>query len=267
MFDQAGLDPKKLHDPNARYPVAGLTKLWRLAVRTTADPAIGLKAARFLAPTTLHALGYSWMASETLKEALDRGVRYYRIVSSGIEATLEEDTDVYRFIITVPEIPPVADEAIDAGMAIIVLACRRSYGKDFSPLRVTLQRKPPPDREVYDQLFRAPLEFAARENALLFDKIKVNTPLSTANAELARANDRVIRDYLARFDRGSVKLHVEAKLVEQLSSGRVTQASIARALNLSSRTLQRKLKEEGTTYKELLDDTRRELASQYVKQS
>jgi AraC-like DNA-binding protein len=75
------------------------------------------------------------------------------------------------------------------------------------------------------------------------------------------------KEYLARFERGSIKLQVEARLVEQLSSGHATQESIAKALNLSPRTLQRKLKEEGTTYKQLLDTTRRELAAQYVKES
>ena len=82
-----------------------------------------------------------------------------------------------------------------------------------------------------------------------------------------RANERVITKYLAQFERGSVKLQVEAKLLEQLPSGHTSQESIAKALHLSSRSLQRKLKEEGTTYKQLLEDTRRELAAQYVKES
>lgn len=64
VFEQAGLDVNKLHDPNARYSYKGMTKLWRLAGEITNDPCIGIKAASYWHPTTLHALGYTWMAWE-----------------------------------------------------------------------------------------------------------------------------------------------------------------------------------------------------------
>ncbi|GMQ90695.1 MAG: AraC family transcriptional regulator [Gammaproteobacteria bacterium] len=236
-------------------------------MQATKDPGIGLVAARFLHPTTLHALGYAWLASDCLREALERGVRYHRIVSSGIEAHLEQSAQDYRFVIHVPEVPRLADEAIDAAVAVVVNLCRASHGADFNPLRVALRRNPPADRGAFAREFRAPIEFSAPQNVIFLDKTTVETPLPTANAELARANDQVIAQYLARFERGSIKLQVEARLVEQLFSGHATQESIAKALHLSPRTLQRKLKEEGTTYKQLLDTTRRELATQYVKQT
>ncbi len=267
LFEQAGVDPDKLRDANARYPISALTRLWRLAVRATQDPGIGLTAARFLHPTTLHALGYAWLASDCLKEALERAVRYYRIVSNGVEVWLEQAPDSYRLFIHAPEVPRMADEAIDAAVAVVVNLCRASHGPEFNPLRVALKRNPPADRGAYARMFRAPVEFSAADNVVFLDKATVEMLLPTANAELARANDHVIKEYLARFERGSIKLQVEARLVEQLSSGHATQESIAKALHLSPRTLQRKLKEEGTTYKQLLDTTRRELAAQYVKES
>ncbi|MDX1486779.1 MAG: helix-turn-helix transcriptional regulator, partial [Acidiferrobacterales bacterium] len=113
----------------------------------------------------------------------------------------------------------------------------------------------------------APMDFLAPENAVYFDSKALLTPLPTANAELARANDKVITDYLARFERGSVRRQVEMKLLEQLSSGHASQASVASALHMSLRTLQRRLRAEGTSYKELLEQTRRDLAARYMKES
>jgi AraC-like DNA-binding protein len=267
LFEQAGLDPEKLRDPNARYPIASLTRVWKASAKAAADPAFGLTAARFLHPTTLHALGYACLASDSLKDAFERLVRYYHLVSTGIEARLEALPQSYRFAIKPIDEIQVAEEAVDAAMAVIVNACRVCAGSDFNPVRVVLQRQAPADRGAYSRLFRAPLEFDASESAIFLDKAIVEKHLPEANAELARANDKVVADYLERFQRGSMKQRVEIKLSEQLSSGHTSEEAIAVALHVSLRTLQRKLKEEGTNYKELLEQTRRHLATQYVRQS
>ncbi|MFQ5935039.1 MAG: AraC family transcriptional regulator [Acidiferrobacterales bacterium] len=268
LFEQAGLDANRLHDPNARYPVVALTRLWRFAGQASKDTAFGLTAARFWHPTTFHALGYAWMASDSMREAFERLVRYVHLVSNAALIRFEERENDFCFTMGsgVSDLQP-ADEAIDAGMATILGMCRTSYGDHLNPLHVAMQRKAPMDRGSFARVFRAPIDYDASENMLCFGKNEINTPLSTANAELAIANERVVAAYLARFDRASLKLRVEATLLEQLSSGHATQESIARALHLSTRTLQRKLRDEGTTYKDLLDETRRQLAADYVKQS
>lgn len=266
LFAQADLDPDKLQDPNARYPFTSLTRLWKLAADATQDPCIGLAAARFWHPTTFHALGYSWLASQNLKDAMMRMTRYSAIVTDSVRLTLTEAAEGFQFTLH-PRFEPPADEAMDAGMAIVLGMCRTSYGSTFNPLRVTMQRDTPANVEAFSQVFRAPIQFSAPENMLILSKADLTAPLPTANAELARANDRVITDYLARFTHDSTKIRVQAKLLEQLSSGRATQESVAKALAMSPRTLQRNLKQEGTSYKQLLDEMRRELASQYIKES
>jgi AraC-like DNA-binding protein len=152
-------------------------------------------------------------------------------------------------------------------MAMIVRLCRLIRGAEINPLRVTLRRQTPSCTKAFSQVFRAPVEFSARRDRLVFDREELSQPLLTANTELARANDQIVIDYLAKFDRDRVTMRVRSMLLEQLATGSATQESIARGLNLSARSLQRKLHEEGTTYKQLVDDTRRELAAQYVKQS
>jgi AraC-like DNA-binding protein len=206
------------------------------------------------------------MASQSLKDALMRMARYSAIVTDAVRMDLTSSAEGFEFTLQ-PKFAPPADEAIDAGMAIILGMCRTSYGSIFNPLRVTMQRDTPAIVDAFSQVFRAPIQFSAPKNMLIFSKADLSAPLPTANAELARANDRVITDYLARFTHDSTKVRVEAKLLEQLSSGRATQESIAKALAMSPRTLQRNLKQEGTSYKQLLDGMRRELASQYVKES
>jgi AraC-like DNA-binding protein len=77
----------------------------------------------------------------------------------------------------------------------------------------------------------------------------------------------VILRYLAHFDRADVVTQVRIKLMELLPSGRTTAPHVAGALHLSTRSLQRKLTEHGTSLARLLEETRRELANQYVQNS
>jgi len=93
---QAGIDPAAL-GPDARVPRAALTRLWERAVEATGDPAFGIDAARFAAQTTFHALGYAVLASMTLKEALERVVRYRRLIGDILELRLVDAGDRYRF--------------------------------------------------------------------------------------------------------------------------------------------------------------------------
>lgn len=267
VFRSAGLDPARLLNPDARYPTEGMCRLWRLSVQATGDPYFGLKVAGFWHPTTLNALGYSWMASDSLRDALARMERYGRLVTTVAQMTLEESGEHFDFRIRAllprSEVP---DEAVDAGLATFVAMCRMSFGRDFNPLRVVTQRPAFDDPTPYVEYFRAPVEFSAPENVLCFSKGQLETHLPTANPRLARVNDQVITEYLAQFDKGSTSMRVRSKLIDLLSAGNVTQQDVADGLHMSLRTLQRKLGEESTSYKELLEETRRELANQYLRQ-
>jgi len=268
LFRRVGLDPDKLYDPNARYRDADLYKLWTLAVRTTKDSCIGLRVASFWHPSAAHALGYAWLASATLNDALKRTVRYFRMMSDKEKLTLDESGDELRLVVENPaaDYPTVAED-IDASFAVLIDLCRMCHGDAFSPSRVTMRRPEPADPAPFRAHFRAPIQFAGNEDSVCFDKSDAREALPTANAEVARANEKVVQDYLARFDRSSVAMQVRARLTEQLSSGDTTQDTVADSLHMSLRSLQRRLKHEGTSYKELLEETRRELAAHYMAES
>jgi AraC-like DNA-binding protein len=110
------------------------------------------------------------------------------------------------------------------------------------------------------------VEFAAPLNAVYFDATQLEQALPSANPELARANDRVVIDYLNRFDRETLSMQVRARLIDLLPSGQPNQAQVAKSLHMSVRNLQRRLQGEGSSFKQLLEETRRELAAQYIRQ-
>ena len=268
LFTKAGLDHSRLRDPGARFSYARVTRLWKIAAEKTRDPCIGLKVASLWHPTTLHALGYSWFASNNLGEAYERLQRYSRFINTATNGLIqiEKSADSYCLILDPERMNPTpAPVAIDAGLAMLFHMSRSAYGENFRPIRVSIQHDEPNGFERFSELFEAPVAFSQPENALWLDPAMVSESLASANPELARVNDRIITDYLANLDRDDVTMRVRSQLIERLPTGNINEEGIALSINVSQRSLQRKLKEQGLSFTQLLDSTRKELGLQYVR--
>jgi len=268
LLRRAGFDPSLLEQPGARYSEVNYPRLWELVLEATGDPCIGLAVIRHLHVGHLHALGYAWLASDSLKDALERLCRYAHVLSNRDELILKEGADDYRLIPRPPtgnEIPPSNPDS-DVFVAGVVQLCRLSYGDDFSPLRVEIAHEKPPCWHLFFEYFRCPVEFGSAQDSIIFDRESLERRLPTGNAELAHANDAVIKRYIALMDKSHVANRVREKLLDHLPSGHANQNWTARALNVSTRSLQRQLREEGTSYKWILDEVRQELARQYMKE-
>lgn len=274
-----GFSADAFRDPNARMPALETAKLWRSASARAGDPAFGLFASRFVKPTTFHALGYAVFASATLRDALQRLLRYSHLVSDAGELALSTtDRDARLELVplrddsnhaSVPDgsQPPVvpSSQAIDAVMSLIVRTCRTMTDRSFSLLSVEQRRPAPLQSEPYERFFRCPITFGARVDALTFDAEGLDRALPTANAELAKHNDELVRRYLADMREGTIVDRVRRALAEQLPND-ASPTKVAGLLAMSSRSLQRRLQEHGTSYVEVLRDTRRELAINHLRQ-
>ncbi|MDH3762548.1 MAG: AraC family transcriptional regulator [Gammaproteobacteria bacterium] len=207
LFRQAGLDYRQLQQPGARYSYAAVCRLWELAAARIDDSCFGMRVASQWHPTTMHALGYSWMASYNLDEAYRRTVRYGRFLNSAANGALKivETADVYGLFVDTGvlgfEPPQVGQEA---GIALFVNISRAAYGPEFKPVGVSLRRTAPDDIGRFGSYFDAPVTFSEPKNALWLDPEQVNRPLVTANPELVRINDQIVIDYLAKMDRSDV---------------------------------------------------------------
>ena len=270
IFAQAGLDYSRLHDPVARFSYPAVGRLWELATRVTGDTGFGLTVANYWHPTTLHALGYAWLASSNLEEAFGRAVRYSRIVNTAAGGILrvERNPQTYRVVVGGEGLSqPPAQVSLEAALAMLMVMCRAAYGSEFQLIRVTLRRPKPNCADRFNEMFSAPVIFSEQENSIWIDLSVVLQPLITANPELVRINDQIVTDYLVQLDHADVIMRVRSKLVERLPGGRVDEEDIAQSINMSRRSLQRRLHEQGMSFTQLLESTRRELSQQYVRDS
>ncbi|HVL01788.1 MAG TPA: helix-turn-helix domain-containing protein, partial [Dongiaceae bacterium] len=131
---------------------------------------------------------------------------------------------------------------------------------------VTLRRPAPSeqDQQRYRDYFRCPVEFGSHEWALHFHKSDVLATLPGANHELALINDRVVMEYLARLEKADLVSQVRTHIVKLLASGDCSKERVAARLHMSARNLQHKLDQQGTGYQDILDQTRQDLAIQYM---
>jgi AraC-like DNA-binding protein len=265
LFTEAGLDPAKWNEPGARFDEAKLDHLWVIASELTGDPCIGLRAGAFVSPASLHALGFAWLASDTLADGLTRLVRYFRLLSEAIELELTVSGDECRLAVSrVLFRARCHEQAQDALWSAVLNLCRISTSDDFAPTALFLERDAPPCAGDFFALFRAPIEFGAPRDMMVFRREQVEAPLPTANRVLAHANDRVVAEYLALLDDRRFADQIRLRLVEMLPNGTVDAGHLARAMNLSLRTLQRRLADEGTSFTALLDEARQELALRWI---
>ncbi|MEH6579930.1 MAG: AraC family transcriptional regulator [Amphritea sp.] len=265
-----GIDLEEAKDPNARFEVTKTTRLFELASKASDDPLFGLTVGRFMRPTSWHALGFSIWASEDLSEGLERLVRYFKIyTNSAYAGIVVTDDRLHLWTRAYPDYAKVLnDQQYEAYMSTVVLTCRHLCPEFVQPLRVGLPRKHPlEDMSGFERMFKCPIELGQDCAWMDIDLDTAKQRLPTANPELALANDKICAEYIARFDRTDLMSQVYSRLIEELPKGEPEMERIAQSLNLSMRSLQRKLKEQGSSYKLLVDDVRKQLALQYIKQS
>src|SRR5215467_557119 len=267
LFHEAGLDTTALSDPDSRFPTERVSLLWQLAVARSGNPAIGLANSNVVKPASFDVVAYTMMSSPHLRGVLERLSRYVAIVSDAASLVVEEDDEGYRMILELfGGGQPVPRQRFEFDLITILSFFRWVTNRDLRPLAFELRFPPPADLRPYQEAFKCPLRFNASANALLFARADVISPLPTAHPVLAQVHERLASEHLHQV-RPQTSSRARAAIIRRLPGGEPRRAEIADALEMSARTLHRRLGEEGTSFLHLLDETRRELAQQYLAQT
>ena len=261
-----GIKPDEYNDPSGRVPVSLMQHAWKLAVEYSGDECIGLALAEVVQPAALHGLGLAMVSSDSLHNSIERIVTYQRFLNTALKINLTLEDNYYRINFSTERFHSAPEPAsIDGALAVFVEMCRITAGSTVHPVHVYLRREPPElcvDR--YQNYFGCAVTFSSDRNELLFDLETIDRTLPTSNRELARINDQVVIDYLKRFDTNALSTRLRALIIDELPGGISNEVSIAHRLNMSLRSLQRQLKSEKTSYRQILNRIRLELAQEYL---
>jgi AraC-like DNA-binding protein len=265
LFAAAGLDISVLSTPGARCSTEKISRLWELAVERSGNPAIGLAQHHIPKPASFDVVGYSMMSCPNLLGGLERLVRYMRILSDALTVVLREESGRYRATFELlGGDRPVPRQRIEFILVTLVTFCRWTVGREMYPLAVELAYSVPSNPAPYRDAFRCNPAFDAPATSLLFALEDMTLPLRTSNPILAELHERFAGEYLKGFDHAHVSHRAREVIIRLLPDGEPSRNQVARELCLSERTLQRRLEEEATSFHKLMDNTRRELAEQYL---
>lgn len=266
VLAEIGVDLTKRTRPGARVVLSKQAEIWRRAEELTGDPGVGIAVGRHAEPRDYYVLGHSWLASTTLKDAFERLIRYRDVISNTVASTtLTREDDLYRVKATYPDTDRMPiPTGMEAGIAGLLKLCRVSLGRDVLPVRAELMFAEDRNPEGFQALLNCPIRYGMDYNALWFHAADIDEPLPGAVPEVLDATDRIARDYIASFDTSHVATQVRTLLIRMLPSGKVDQDAIANKLYRSASTLQRQLSAEGTSYRDILAETRESLAKQYL---
>lgn len=268
MFAEVGLDLDSLRDPNVRIPSGSLQKLLVHAQERCKDPVFGLHLVEYVHPTTFYSLGIAMYSSETLGDYLERFVKYYRLITTNdfLAATIEDG--VYTLRATPQPEMMLIPIRVDGFVALTVRTIRIALQDEFNPQSVALARpRPEGVEQEYETFFGCPVTFDAPVTTICIAEVDLARKLPSANPELTRLYEQLTIDYLAKIDRADFPGRVYKELVHLLPTGVSSKEQVAQALNMSTRTLYNKLEGAGTTFREVLDETRQNLAEEYIRQN
>ena len=267
MFAEVGLDLDALRDPNVRIPSDKLQELLLLAQDRCNDPIFGLHLVNFVHPSTFYSLGIAMYASETLGDYLQRFVKYYRLITTNdfLDASLQDG--IYALRATPQPEMRMIPIRVDGFAALTVRTARIALQTEFHPRSVALARPQPKGHEAsYEAFFCCPVSFDEEVTTICFDESDLALRLPSANPEMVSLYEKLTIDYLDKIDKADFPGRVRKELIKLLPTGVSGKEQVAQALNMSTRTLYNKLEGAGTTYRHVLDDTRQNLAEDYIRQ-
>jgi AraC-like DNA-binding protein len=267
LAKDAGIPLAALDDPEERVPLEASTRLWRSAVDLTGDAALGLDVSRYVRATTFHGLGQAFLASPSLAAALERTARHSMLIYDSSVSTAGFTDEGFEFSLSWrPGARVPAPEAVDAILGVIVRSARFMLDREVDPQAIRFERPEPSvaARLRFESFFRCPLTFGHTRTELMFDDVVARRRVPTAHPEVAQLSESAVAAYLARISTGSIVDRVRRVLARTLPQGEPGVATVARALDMSARTLQRQLEDQGTTFRDVLNDLRSEMAQAYL---
>jgi len=261
LLGKAKLHEKQLHQHNGRVPLASFARLWRATSECLPDPGIGLQIGSATQVSALGLIGYAMVFSANLGAALQRLARYARVLCDELEVTLSPDGfTTWIEVRWSPELGAFRP-AIDAWLAFLRAACCEVTAGAIAPVAVRVPYRQPADTRT-QLFFGAPIQFNVLSPGLCLRANDLARPLPRADENLCSHLDELAEQRVTSVEEDRcIAASVRKALQSDLSrSTRPSVERTARALGLSARSLQRRLRAEGTTFITVLERLRRDLA-------
>ncbi|KAB1111457.1 AraC family transcriptional regulator [Neorhizobium galegae] len=266
VLRRAGLPDDLLHQPSVRLEPEDYYRLWESAEQEKSDPLFPIRVCEAVRAESFSPPLFAALCSPNLLVAAQRVAKYKKLIGP-MQMDVRDDRDMLTIQfawLDGPRHPPVS--LVTMELLFCVTLVRVGTREAVSPIEVTTTELPSP-LAPYEDFLGARLR-RGPHHMVRFAKSDAVRPFLTSNEPLWAAFEPDLRQRLADLDASvTVAKRVRAALHEAIPSGLTTMEAIAQKLAVSKRTLQRRIEAEGTSFQQILKETREALARHYLEKT
>lgn len=273
LLSESGLTEQDLSDQDNRIPVAAYQTMIGTAIMQTGDTALLLRHTLDSRLETMSVVGQIVHTSASLRHSIEQLNRYLHLMGDvelpiGVDRFEVLRTEEGLWIVDHLILPPEQATWSEISFARFISEFRRSFPGATFEIGMEVTYPPPPHVDQYPELFRVPVQFNAKRNALQIDLVwdSPDTEFEPGNAYAFGVFTRHADEMLAKLQADtSIRAQIEAQILPKLHEGTISMDKIAKDLAMSRQTLYRRLKEENVTFAEIHDGLRQRMATEYLE--
>jgi len=265
VVTDAGIDPELIGDPDNLISYAARDRLFRECVSRTGCQHFGLLVGQRMNLKSLGLVGLLMKTSRDAGAALRSLVKFLHLHSQGAVMQLRVDDKLAMLTYDAFEPGLVAtDQTGDGAVAMMLNAMRALCGADFQPTEASFAHRRPADIKAFRKFFKVPLYFDAEHYALVFSRDWLDARPATADEELRLLLQKQVDELRVKHGL-SFPLQVRSVLRSALLAGNCSEERIAMLFSIRGHTLRRRLEASGTSFHELVDECRFEIAREMLR--
>lgn len=263
--ERVGLDPDMAIGVDSVIPLAAAIELLENAARQSDNDAFGLQFGERLPLNVSGAVAYLMLNAPDLRTYCRDTVRFLGLITHGCTARFEEGDAVSHFVYEVANLFRPRAHFVDMVFALMARRLRQVTQNADLTIHIDLERPAPRDLAEFHRIYGRNLRFSQFTNRIGLDTRILSDPLPAADPELYRIVRQYAQDKIEKHEKTrSLVFSVADYVADALKHGEATLAEAADALGMSSRALQRELEKANTSFRDLVDETRKSMARQYL---
>ena len=265
LFAELGIDPADYNDPDHRVSYLRCDRFIGRCAEETGCEHLGLLVGQKALPSHLGLTGFLCRAAPTVEHALKTLVQNIDLHEEGgtLSLIFEQDFVTLQYTILIPGLRSL-NQISELSVAFMHRLMQFWCGEEWRAATVKLERREPADSKPYRQFFQAPVYFNSSESSVMISRECLSKKPPTADSLLYKYLLNEAR-VLHNLQHHELIDELPAALRRGLLSEKFSAHDVAEMFGIHERTLHRRLRAAGTSFREELDKARMDVSHQLLK--
>lgn len=261
LLENTDVSEQDLFSPETLLPYRTAQKILTRACELSPIPQLGLAIGTRQSPSSMGVLGYGINCCATIEDAMNMAIKYSRVSSTLVLSEWKQENGKLYWTITPPvDLGKILRCVVEEEFSMFIGVYPMLTGQQPELLEAHFQYPEPEYRSLYESTFNCPLFFSAERNQLVINAEVLKQPILQANPFSVAAAERMCAEFLEKNPAtDDLVIKVRGMILRQKNEF-WSENTVAQELNITSRTLRNRLRRAGSSYQEILDSLREQIA-------